>query len=337
MISPYPMDVPQRILVRFPNWIGDVVMATPLLLALRSAYPKAEISVLIVDALSQLIEADPHLNRILCFSRSPKREDLSLDFIRFLRKEKFDLSINLLTSFSSNVLLFCSSIKKRIGPKSSWISLLQSCTVPLSARHQIDRFDQLLSPLIEQRCLPIPRLFLREEEEKSSSFLREKFQLSKTNPLVLIHPGAAYGSAKSWPKESYIELARLLLKHPSSPSIVWVGSAKEAPFSSSYGKDLTGKTSMRELMILMRECTLFIGNDSGPMHMAAALGSPLIALFGSTDPLFSAPRPRSNQPIEIFWKGVSCSPCFLRKCPIDFRCMKQIGVKEVYDRAALYL
>ena len=154
--------------------------------------------------------------------------------------------------------------------------------------------------------------------------------------MIGINPGAAYGSAKCWPPERFKALAlRLLLEKETY--VVFFGDASTASLVKEICQglpdtaiNLAGVTSLRELACLIKDCDLLITNDSGPMHMGAAFDTPMIALFGSTDDRLTGPY---GQETAVINKRVSCSPCFKRVCPIDFRCMKQIGVEEVAERA----
>ena len=161
------------------------------------------------------------------------------------------------------------------------------------------------------------------------------YAVAKNDILIGINPGAAYGSAKCWLPERFKELSLKLLKD-SKIKLLYFGDQGGAPVVDEICKNLPSdrvvnlatKTTLRELMAFIDACDLFLTNDSGPMHMAAALCTPLLALFGSTSAIATGPYLTG----EIIHKQVACSPCYRRECPIDFRCMKQITVDEVYQK-----
>ena len=154
--------------------------------------------------------------------------------------------------------------------------------------------------------------------------------------LIGINPGAAYGSAKCWPPERYRALAKRLLER-SDAAIVFFGDASSFQMVKEICQglpervmNLAGVTNLRELASLIKDCNVFVTNDSGPMHIADAFGVKIVALFGSTDECVTGPF---GQPEAVINKKASCSPCFKRVCPIDFRCMKEIDVEEVAEKA----
>ena len=157
--------------------------------------------------------------------------------------------------------------------------------------------------------------------------------------MIGINPGAAYGSAKCWLPERFRELTEKLLQNPNT-RILYFGDKAGASLVNEICADLpdrvinlAAQTTIRELMAYIQACHLFLTNDSGPMHMASALGTPLVALFGSTSDRYTGPY-RGG---KVIHKHVPCSPCYRRTCPIDFRCMTQIGVDEVYQTLQAYL
>jgi heptosyltransferase II len=178
-----------------------------------------------------------------------------------------------------------------------------------------------------------PQLFTTPQELSESQNFLLKHGISLSNKILGINSGAAYGSAKCWPPDRFKTLTNKLLEKTDF-SIIYFGDHKGAPLIDEICANmpkrvlnLAGKTSLRQLMALITCCSLLLTNDSGPMHIAAALKIPLIALFGSTNEVATGPYQHGT----VIHKHVSCSPCYLRTCPIDFRCMKQINVVEVYD------
>lgn len=198
--------------------------------------------------------------------------------------------------------------------------------------------------LLEPLGIPVsqtsPRLYVTEQEQQAAKERLANYGIQSTDILVGINPGAAYGSAKCWLPERFKQLSHRLLDY-ANLKIIFFGDKAGAPLVQEICSslpsdriiDLAGKTTLRELIALIQTCHLFLTNDSGPMHVASALGIPLIALFGSTSDIATGPYNGGC----IIHKHVPCSPCYRRECPIDFRCMTRIEVQEVYEKIQILL
>lgn len=192
----------------------------------------------------------------------------------------------------------------------------------------------MLSPLGIPVSDQTPKLYVTRHEQIHAHHQLEKFGIPFGQAIIVgINPGAAYGSAKCWLPERFKEVTKQLLQNPAV-YVVYFGDSGGAPLVDEICTNmpnrvinLAGKTNLRELMALIQSCSIFLTNDSGPMHIAAALNKPLVALFGSTSEVKTGPYPKGI----VIHKHVECSPCYQRECPIDFRCMKKIGVDEVYE------
>jgi len=328
-----------------PNWVGDVVMATPVLEDVRGAFPNASITAMCRRPLSELLEQDEAIDELFSFEKGShefSRRDYSRDIIAKIEAGKYDLGILLTHSFSSAWWFWQSKIKRRIGYRGHFRSLL--LTDPLTPSrekiHQVLRYKRLLEPLGIPISGTLPRLYLRENELRESKELLYQRGYQRGAKLIGINPGAAYGSAKCWPPERFRALAMELLLQTDA-AIVFFGDANTASLVKEISQglperviDLAGVTSLRELASIIQACTVLVSNDSGPMHIGAALRIPLVALFGSTDDEVTGPY---GQPNSVVNKRVACAPCMKRVCPIDFRCMKQIEVNEVVERVLAYV
>lgn len=332
------MKDPTNILVRMPNWIGDLVMATPILTDLRKQFPHASITAMCRRPLSELLEKEPSINELFSFSRPSngfERRDAERNIIEKIRKGDYDTGILLTNSFSSAWWFWQGKVRRRIGFSGHWRRLLLTeplRPIPKGEAHLVDVYKQLLIPLGITPSDTAPRLFVSAEEIKSATKLLEQRGWRSGAPLIGINPGAAYGSAKCWPPEKFRTLAELLLKEGAQ--LVFFGDQSTAPLVKEIcqglpeqAMNLAGVTTLRELASLIHACSVFVTNDSGPMHMAAALKIPVVALFGSTDEKSTGPY---GQAQGVIHKHVSCSPCFKRECPVGhFRCMREISPEEV--------
>ncbi|HSX27099.1 MAG TPA: lipopolysaccharide heptosyltransferase II [Chlamydiales bacterium] len=331
------MDQAKNILVRMPNWIGDLVMATPVLTDLRKAFPKASITAMCRTPQCELLKEDEAIDELFCFTRPPNdflRREERRNIIAKIEAGKYDVGILLTNSFSSAWRFWQGKVKRRIGFACDWRSffLTDAVKVPkeIDEQHIVITYKQLLAPLGIDISDTKPRLYVTPKEVEESKELLYQRGYVRGKKLVGINPGAAYGSSKCWPPERFRELA---IKLAREVSVVFFGDSTTTVLVKEICRglpeqvmDLAGVTSLRELACLIKDCDVLVTNDSGPMHIGAAFGTPLVALFGSTDEKVTGPY---GQEEAVIHKHVSCSPCFKRTCPIDFRCMKQISVDEV--------
>lgn len=323
-----------------PNWLGDLVMATPIIHDVRQKWPKASITAMCQSNVGALLQHDPNLTEVYSYKKPSGwiHRSQHTNIIDSLKKGEYDLGIILTNSFSSAWWFWLGNVKNRIGFKGNLRSFLLNKAVPFPENKETQHLVLTYKALLEPMGIPIsntpPRLYVSQDEKKAAHKL-----LSNNNHtvgkqiLVGINPGAAYGSAKCWLPERFRAVTELLLKDPNI-TVVYFGDPAGAPLvndiCSGLGPrvfNLAGKTTLRELLALVESCDVILTNDSGPMHIAAALGVPLVALFGSTSDVKTGPYGGGI----VIHKHVECSPCYKRVCPIDFRCMKRIEVDEVYQ------
>ncbi|MCB1107777.1 MAG: lipopolysaccharide heptosyltransferase II [Chlamydiia bacterium] len=327
------------IIVRMPNWIGDLVMATPILEDLRHFYPNAEITAMCQTNVAPLLQHDPAINELFQFSPSKGfiRRMSEKNVVAKLKEGHYDLGILLTNSFSSAWRFWQGNVKNTLGYQADGRGFLLTHPVPFSEnrkkQHLVTTYKELLKPLGIPVSETPPRLALTDQEiSKGWSFVK-RFDIGKEDQIVGINPGAAYGSAKCWLPERFREVAKRILDTDPKNVVLFFGdgSHKDLIRDICIGLghraiNLSGQTTLRELLALIKICAVFLTNDSGPMHIADSLDVPLVTLFGSTSPIATGPY---KQKESIIQKEVSCSPCFKRVCPIDFPCMKKIGVEEV--------
>lgn len=322
-----------------PNWIGDLVMATPVLADLRKAYPNANITAMCRSPVCDLLREDPNINELFCFSKTSgfSRRDERRNIIEKLRKGKYDLGVLLTHSFSSAWWFWLGKVQNRIGYECNGRGILLTHKVPLPenihGQHLVVTYKMLLQPLGIPISNTAPKLFLAPKEVEEASQLLKQHGLSKKSMIVGINPGATYGSAKCWLPERFREVTGKLLQDPHL-FVVYFGDQATASLVKEICQglpprviNLAGLTSLRELASLISLCDVLLTNDSGPMHIADALGTSIIALFGSTSEVVTGPYIKG----KVLHKHVECSPCYQRTCPIDFKCMKRIEAAEVFQ------
>lgn len=338
--SSWPDKEPKNIIVRMPNWLGDLVMATPILHDIHQRWPKASITAMCQSNVATLLQHDPNISEVFSFKKPSGwiHRFRHLDITEKLQRGNYDLGILLTNSFSSAWWFWRGKVGNRIGFAGNMRSLLLNKALPFpvnkETQHLVITYKALLEPMGISISDTPPRLYVTDSEQHAARKLLTNEHISpQTHTLIGINPGAAFGSAKCWLPERFQEVTSRLLENPRN-AVVYFGDSAGAPLVASICKgmgervvNLAGKTSIRELLALILQCSAFLTNDSGPMHIASALGVPLVALFGSTSDVKTGPYGGGT----VIHKHVECSPCYKRVCPIDFRCMKRIETDEVYQ------
>jgi len=336
---------PQKIMVRATNWIGDGVMSLPALEALRARFPTTEIVLVTKPWVNELYWRLPAVNRQIVYKPASEHKGARgfWKFVRELRAERFDAAILLQNAFHAAWMAWRAGVPMRVGYARDGRSALLTDAIevpsPAAYGHQTYYYLQLLFRAgIIDRPEPINeiRLVLDHTEKAWASKHLQKLGLSGPRFLVGLNPGAFYGPAKRWLLDRYAQLADRLIGAFHADVLIF-GSAAERPLAEEIARAmrhtpliLAGETSLRQLMALLAQCHLVVSNDSGPMHLAGALGLPLVAIFGSTDERATGP---------VSWRArvvkhpVACSPCGRRECPIDLRCMQSVSVDDVYMAA----
>ena len=332
-----------KILVRATNWVGDAVMSLPALRAIRGRWPQAEIVVLARPWVAELYRDQDCADRLLVFEdRGRHRGFLGRERLaRELREERFDTAVLLQNAFEAAWLAWRARIPERIGyarDGRSWL-LTRAVAVPGRGelqRHQSCYYLELLrrAGWIE-RVSAVEAIHLRVPEEAQRGAEQRLLAAGAREGAtrIALAPGAAYGSAKCWLAERYAALADGLIAACDADVIIF-GAPQEKEMAERIVRsmqrraiNLAGATSIGELPALLGACRLFVGNDSGAMHVAAAVGLPVVGIFGPTDPQATGP---ATPLFTLVREPVFCSPCLLRHCPIDHRCMTRISVEQVF-------
>jgi len=329
----------KNILIRATNWIGDAVLTTPAIAAINRTFPDARITVLAKPAVAELFLENPFIHEIMIYQDHGRHQGIlgKLRLILDLRERHFDLAILFQNAFEAALLAFLAGIPQRYGYARDGRAWLLTHPVPLEReakeKHQLNYYLDLLQPLgvtVNEKKLI---LVVTSDEERAAWERLKQDHVQRSDLIIGINPGSTYGTAKRWASERFAELADRLMAERGVKVLIF-GGREEAELAKEICDRMkqkpilfTAQTSIRQLMALIKQCRLFITNDTGPMHIANAFGVPVVAIFGSTNPKTTSPA----QPgYRLVRKGVSCSPCLLRTCPIDHRCMDWITVDEVY-------
>lgn len=338
---------PDRILIRSTNWIGDAIMTTPAVRTIRRNFPDADITLLALPWVADVFAACPHIDHIFIYDKNGRHQGLKgkLRLAADLRKQGFDLTILLQNAFEAALITTLARIPIRAGYTTDGRGFLLSHGVrkhpDIGKKHQVHYYQEMLRGLGLQPGPDSLELFLEPSAIQEAGVLLEKALQGRDVPIIGLNPGAAYGPAKRWPVQKYGKLGRQLAAATDGLILIFGTEADQeaaAEISEAAGEqvlDLTGKTSLALALALIDRCHTFVTNDSGLMHVAAALRTPLVAIFGSTDHIATGPY---SDKATIIRKPLDCSPCMKTHCPKEhFQCMEQITVDEVAEAALKFL
>lgn len=336
----------QHLVVRATNWIGDAVMSIPALREIRRAHAGWHITIVALPWVAGLYEGEGYCDDVLIYRRDGDhsgirgRERLARD----LRSRRFDRAILLQNAFEAAWLAWRAKVPERIGYDRDGRGLLLTdrVQVPVSAdipRHQRFYYLELLrrARLIERMPTDTAARFDRIAELRRKGAAQWERKGMPPEPWIGVSPGAAFGSAKRWPAERFARAAADLAGELGAGVAVF-GSRAEAPLAAEVAERigdpsvcLAGQTSLAEYLELASTCRLYLTNDSGSMHVAAALGVPTVAVFGATDADATGPAAPWARVVR---RSVECSPCMLRECPIEGHpCMAGVESEMVSSEA----
>ena len=319
---------PARIVVRMPNWLGDVVMALPAVAALRHTFPEAHLTLAAIGSIAPMFEEETpaRQNQIVIVDKANE--------VVTLRAGGFDTIVLFPNSFRSAWVARKAGIANRWGYSAGVRGplLTRSVSRPRKGVHQSTYYAELVRGLGFDVDLSAPRIVSRATTAARAERLLDEFALGR--PVVGFAPGAAYGHAKRWPPERVAQvITRLVRERDAGCLLVGAGADREAgrAIESTLPPDvrvlnLIGRTDLRLLIGVLARCRAFVSNDSGAMHLAAAAGVPVTAIFGPTNERATAPLGEH----DVLLEPVFCRPCMLRECPIDHRCMKRISSDAVF-------
>jgi heptosyltransferase-2 len=334
----------KKILVKGTNWVGDTIISFPAVYSLRRLFPKAYIAVLTKSRLAGLWKANPDLDEVIPYDMPTGAGRIfgELRIARLIREKEVDFAVIFPRSFSSALMVFWGGIPRRIGYKGEgrdWLLTERIDRTPeLLSQHRMYYYLHLVERLGRCPSPPLPLLSLNGNQERWSNAFISHHGL-KNRVLIGLNPGATYGEAKCWPSERFVALGRRLTDEYGASILIFGSSrpqekALNAVIARGIGEgclNLSGETSLLQLAALLRHCQVLVTNDTGTMHVAAAVGIRVVAIFGPTDPRTTSPLGEGH---VVIHKKVSCSPCLKRVCPEDHRCMEHISVANVLEAVA---
>ena len=331
-----------RLLIRATNWVGDAIMALPALQVVRARFPAAHIAILALPYVADVYRGQSVANELIPYDRNGEHRGIQgrEKLAAALKAKKFDSALLLQNAFEAAWIAWRAGIPERIGYDRDARGFLLTRAIRVPRAGEIPAHEKYYYLELLRRAgwletlADVSEISLRVTEEEARRAEENLRSAGSREGVVRIAvgAGASYGSAKCWPPERFAAaINRLLDERPAE--VILFGTAGEAAVSAAICAglhepplDLTGKTQIAELPAMLSRCAVFLGNDSGAMHVAAAVGLPVVAVFGPTDAEGTAPvTPRCT----IVQEKPYCSPCFLRRCPTDHRCMTAIAPERV--------
>jgi heptosyltransferase-2 len=325
----------KRLVILSPNWLGDAVMALPAIADVRRAAPDASITMAARAAIASLFQLVPEVDGTIVLSKPAALHDVARwrSLGTELSEGRFDTALLLPNSMHAALLVSRAGIPERWGYATAWRGPLLTRAIPRSSGlHQVESYQQLVRALGFASGPVEPRVRVPQEARGAASRLLTEAGWDGRAPLVALAPGAAYGGAKRWPPQYFGELSSALAA--DAVSSVMVGSAADAATAADVARagpggrlhNLVGRTTLSDLAGVLTLCRTLVTNDSGAMHLAAAAGVSVTAMFGPTDDTATRPLGEAH---TILTHPVWCRPCMLRECPLDHRCMRGIDVAAV--------
>jgi lipopolysaccharide heptosyltransferase II len=342
------MDVSKikRILIIRTDRIGDVVLSTPVITAVRKAFPDAYIAVMVSPLTKDIVLGNPYVNEIIVYDKKIRHKSLlqTLRFAKWLKNKKFDVAFILHSTNRVNMIAFIAGISERVGYKKGKMDFLLTHGLNykkrLGEKHEAEySLDILRSIGLDAELSPLMVPVAKDSEENIDSLLYEN-GLGKGERFIVFHPGASCAS-KMWPLENFAKAADILADKfdarsvlVSSPEYIRVGQ-RVKDLMKKTPVFLCGKISLKDLAALFKKTSLFISNDSGPVHIAAAMGTPVISIFGRNEKGLSPARwrPLGDKSV-VLHRDVGCIKCLAHNCKKDFLCIKSIRVEEVVEKAS---
>jgi len=341
-MKPFPQHL-QKILIRSTNWIGDAIMTTPAVRTIRENYPDADITLLALPWVSDVFAASSRVDHIFHYEKNGRHQGVGGKWALAseLRAENFDAVILLQNAFEAALITTLARIPVRGGYTTDGRGLLLTHGVKkhpeIGLKHQVHYYQEMLAGLGLTPGSDQLELFLKPDAvQRVQRELKNIKSLHGNVPILGFNPGAAYGPAKRWPAEKYGKLAELACSRTGAIVLVFGTKADNAAATAIAAAvsddrqviDLTGKTDLATAIAYIDQCDCFVTNDSGLMHVAAALQTQTVAIFGSTDHIATGPY---SENALVIRKAMDCSPCMKTHCRKNhFQCMEQIHPDEVF-------
>ena len=335
-----PFKDAKKILVIGVNWVGDMVLSLPAMKALRRLFPGVHIGFLVKAYLGDLLREVSDVDEVIPYQTRTgfNRWADELRMVRALRRGGFDVALILPRSLRSALVAYLAAIPVRVGYVDEGRGFLLTHGIPrtgsLLRLHRTEYYLHLIECMGGVAKGDAPVIEVAPDMRRWAHGYLRSCGMGDNRPVVGFNPGATYGSAKCWDPNRFSALGSRLCRDQGAGILIF-GSQGERELAAMIARgidgmavNLAGSTTLPQLAALMASCDVVVTNDTGPMHISAAVKTPVVAIFGSTDPVTTGPRGNGH---IIVRKEVSCSPCFKRVCPTDHRCMDLISTDDVQE------
>lgn len=343
------VDKPSRVLIVLPNWVGDLVLATPALRSLRRQFAEQHITFLVKSHLAPVLGGGDWMDEMVHWPAArgpsrPKRRRSFLGFAAELRDKQYDVAVLFANSFRSALLARLAGIKRRVGyDRDGRGPLLTDKLLPEKANGKfvpvpmIRYYNAIARYLGCRECPEVPELFTTAQDDAAADQALRTAGVRPDQPVVVVNPGASFGPAKCWLPERFAEVADRLVERRQAAVFISCGP-KEVEIARAVAERMRQRVTVLDNPVmplgpsksLIRRASLLITNDTGPRHLANAFGTPVVTVFGPTDPQWTATGVPTERSLMV---PVDCGPCMKRKCPLDHRCMTRISGAMVLDQA----
>jgi heptosyltransferase-2 len=335
----------KRILITRTDRIGDVVLSLPTIRAVRTAFPDGYIAIMVQPRMDSILIGNPYLNEVIIYDKDNKHKGIlkNISFINWLKGKKFDMALNLHSTKRINLLCFLAGIPKRIGYARGKADFLLTDRLEyrkkLGEKHEAEYSLDILRYIGLEPEFTNPFIYVQNKDKQSIDGILKNLGIGKGEKFAILNPGASCVS-KMWPLGNFAKIGDMLIENLKIKVMINL-----APEQNGLGKKVKGmmrnkpvffcdKTTLGELAALFKNASLVISNDSGPGHVAAGVGTPVISIFGRNQKGLSPVRwrPLGDKAIAIH-KDVGCIECLAHNCKKDFLCLKAISVEEVFEEA----
>ncbi len=329
-----------KILVRGVNWIGDAIMALPALNAIHEGYKGAHIHVLCNPWTYEIYRLQPFIKGIILYQKPRSFLMYPLEILKVvkeIRKRNFDMAVLFQNAFEAALIAYLSGIKIRVGYATDMRGPLLTHIIErnrkIDSLHHSEYYKGIVRGMGLKIRDEIPRLHISDQLKERGCEILKRFGVKNRTELIGICPGAEYGPAKRWPEEYFSKIADMAIESLGA-EVVIMGSGKEKEICKKVELgmrhspiSLCGRTSLMDVIGIIKNLKVLVCNDSGLMHVASALNTPLVSIFGSTDPKRTGPLSANSRVIQ---GSVECSPCFKTHCENGYICLKSVKVKDVW-------
>ena len=335
----------KRILITRTDRMGDVVLSLPAIKAARKAFPDAYIAVMVQPRIDDLLKGNPYIDEVIVYDKNKKHKGIfnNISFIKQLRSKRFDTALILHTTKRINLICFLTGIPRRIGYARGKADFFLTdkvvYTKKLGEKHEAEYSLDILRYLGTEPEFSNPVIYIQNDDEKKAEKILEGLDVNISEKFAILHPGASCAS-KMWPLENFAKTGDMLIKDLKIK--VMINLAPDQAALGEKVRDMMNSkpvffcepTTLGELAALFKKASLVISNDSGPVHIASGVGTPVISIFGRNQKGLSPVRwkPLGDKAAAIH-KNVGCIECLAHDCKKDFLCLKSISAREVFEKA----